>query len=71
VANGGINAIRSRSSSGRRPVPPRPWAQRITITRCRRREFHGTDDLSQTVIYDALVFNACDNFASFPVQHDR
>jgi len=28
------------------------------------------DDLYMPVIYDALVFNACDSFASFPVRHD-
>jgi hypothetical protein len=30
----------------------------------------GGDDLYQTLIYDALVFNACDSFAAFPVKHD-
>src|SRR5262245_7267174 len=30
----------------------------------------GPDDLQQTVIYDALVFNACDSFGGFPVSHD-
>ena len=29
-----------------------------------------TDDLYHTVLYDALVFNACDSFAPFPVSHD-
>jgi hypothetical protein len=28
------------------------------------------DELYHTLIYDALVFNACESFASFPVQHD-
>jgi hypothetical protein len=72
VANGGINgdpftfvewtttssaASVEHSGPYDHPLPPPgvPW---------------DADDLSQTVIYDALVFNACDNFASFPVQHD-
>jgi hypothetical protein len=29
-----------------------------------------SDDLYHTLIYDALVFNACGSFASFPVTHD-
>ena len=28
------------------------------------------DDLYHMVIYDALVFNACESFSSFPVEHD-
>ena len=28
------------------------------------------DDLYHTLIYDALVFNACESFSTFPVQHD-
>ena len=30
----------------------------------------GGDDLFHTLIYDALVFNACESFAAFPVDHD-
>ena len=28
------------------------------------------DDLYHTLIYDALVLNACENFPLFPVEHD-
>jgi hypothetical protein len=28
------------------------------------------DDLYHTIIYDALVLNACENFPPFPVEHD-